>query len=107
MVISVESATSLTVDAVVDETLTAVKYRLSDPVDLEEYSMLSAFQRGIECELAFSRRMKERVDIKAMYMNELRMAMQADSRSMEPRAAGMGGTLIKQLRDYPSGADLG
>lgn len=107
VVLSVTNATSLVVDQALDETLSGVKYILSDPVDLEEASMLTAFQRGIEAELATTKRMEERRDILAIYQQQLRMAMQADARSAEPRAGGMDSGLWRRLADMPAGPDLG
>jgi len=46
-IVSVASATSLTIDAAIDATTayTSVRYIISDPVDVDAYSMLSALER--------------------------------------------------------------
>lgn len=106
-VLSVQSSTSLTVDLAMVNTLSGVKYQLSDPVDVEEASMLSPFLRGCEKEVAFTRRMEERDKIAQEYWRELKRGAQADSRHLGQRASGDQAGNLRRLRDYPAGADLG
>lgn len=107
VIMSVESTTSLTVDAVLPEAIAAVKYSLSDPIDIENGAMLAAFERGVEKEIAFSKRMKDRLDAAQHYQATLRLAMQADSRVSERRAAGAYPSYRTRLADMPTGDDLG
>lgn len=107
VVVDVTDGTTLVVDQSFTEALSGVKYILSDPCDLEEHAMLSAFQRGIERELAFNKRMQERASIEQAYFQALRFAQQADSRSTQPRAAGPQAYPGRRLADMPMGEDLG
>jgi hypothetical protein len=107
VVMSVESTTSLTLDAVVPETLSAVKYLLSDPIDVEAGVLLTAFQAGIEKELARGRRMKDREAADATYREELLMAQQADARCFEERSAGAHPGYLPRFADMPAGDDIG
>lgn len=95
------SATSITVDETIPETLTAVKYRVSDPLDMEEGAMLTAFLRTAEKHLRLMKRMKS-VDIRGedeAYMAAYLMAREADSRSLGLRIAGGVAAYRKRLAD--------
>ena len=90
MVTARASATSLTVDETLPETLTNVKYRLSDPLDLEDGVMMTAFLRCCEKQLRLLRRMRSeniRGEDEA-YMLALLQAREADKRSLAPQVAG-------------------
>jgi hypothetical protein len=78
---SVNSSTELTLDAVVSNPHTTVKYRISDIVDIESGAMFEAFMSLAELKL--SELMKdEQIPLRdQIYSNNLRLAMQADNRS--------------------------
>lgn len=61
VIASVDSATTLTLDAAVSSTtsLSGVKYTISDPIDVEPYAMLTLLQRMCEREMARSVRSAE------------------------------------------------
>lgn len=76
------SATSLTIDATVStSTLTAVGYVISDPIDIEHHSMFGALRMLAVAEyLRLARRAEFRA-YKQDAMQEVRMAMENDSRA--------------------------
>ena len=80
-VIAINSSTQLTLDAVVSNPHTAVKYRISDIVDIESGAMFEAFISLAELKLA--QLMKDdQIPIKdRTYRDNLRLAMQADNRN--------------------------
>jgi hypothetical protein len=105
VIASVESATSLTLDDVIDETLTAVKYSISDPVDVETSAMLTALLRGVESQLGKSRRMADRDELEAEYNRALILAREADSRSFQDARAGEFLSYRMRMADMPMGPD--
>ena len=84
----VSSATQLTVDQSIDTTYSAVKYQLSDPIDIEDGAMLEAYFRCCEKHLAIMRRLKDTDDCGRRYIEALIRAEEADSRSFAGRVAG-------------------
>lgn len=106
VILDVPNATTLTLDGSIPETVTRAKYVVSDPVDIEIGAMLTVFQRGIEREVALSKRMKDKADAVSLYDRELRYAQQADSRSFERRAAGMQPFYRERLANMPRGVDI-
>lgn len=104
-VIAVGSTTSLTVDAVLDESLSGVKYTISDPVDIEEGAMLTYLLRSIEKQLRIVRRMKD-MDGEEMQLEKARrVAYAADSRTSAPRAAGGPVLWPRSMADMPYEAE--
>lgn len=80
-IVKVNSATSITVDASIDTTYTGVMYTISDPIDLEATSMMTAFFRLVELELA---RLLTRADVpvrEQSWVMALRAAMENDQRA--------------------------
>ncbi len=106
VVMAVDSTTSLAVDAAFEDDYSGVKYLISDPLDLEEGAMLDAYWRCVEKELGVIRRMKDRGEMNAAYREALLLAMEADSRSFQPRSAGPGSVWPYRLRDFPAGPDV-
>jgi hypothetical protein len=86
VVMGFTSATSLTVDTAWSSTLTGVKHLISDPLDIEEGTMLTAFWRCVEKELGIIRKMKDRDLLIQLYKDALILAMEADSRSFRSGA---------------------
>lgn len=107
VIMEVTSATALTLDGVIPENLVGVKYTISDPVDIEPVTMLTAFQRGVEREIAISKRMKDRDLAEQAWRMELTEAKSAEGRILERRAAGASPAYITRLADMPLGPDLG
>lgn len=107
IVLAADSATQLTVDSAWTGTLSGVKYRLSDPVDVEEGAMLSAFLRGAEKELGYARQRKDREELNRIYQEALIRAMEADSRAFTRRAAGADPRPVYRFANMPRGADIG
>lgn len=105
VVVSVDSATQITLDDTVDEAFSAAKYTLSDPVDVETSAMLTALLRGVESQLAKSRRMGDRQEAEAEYLKALLLAREADSRSFEDSRVGGSLPYPARLADMPLGAD--
>lgn len=85
VILSVESATSLTVDAPWTASRSAVAYVVSDPVDIEPASMLNAYKRGIEAKLGHLRGREDQSRTFEAYLNEVRQAAAADARDVSPR----------------------
>ena len=104
IIISVESTTSVTVDTAIDDAHTAVKYVISDPIDIEDGAMMVAFLRCIEKQGSIARHMRDKVDFSAMYQQALIGAFEADSRSFAPRVASAGGGY--RIVDYTQAADM-
>ncbi len=95
------SVTSLTIDESLPETLTGVKYRLSDPLDLEDGTMLTAFLRCCEKQLRLIKRMRSE-NIRGeddAYMLSMMQAREADSRSLALRVAGGVVAYRRRLQD--------
>lgn len=86
-IISVPSATSLTVDTGLRESLTKVKYSISDPIDLEP-GLLAVFLRCVEKHLAILFDLKNSERIERNYENAYILAAEQDSRVHALRVAG-------------------
>jgi hypothetical protein len=84
----VQSPTKLTVLTAPTVSAPAVLYTISDPVDIELGSMLTAMLRGIEKQLAIARHLQDSTAIMAEYTVALKEAMAADSRSYQGRTMG-------------------
>lgn len=89
IVLSVESATSLTVDSVFTASRSAVGYVISDPTDIDLDVMLTCYLRTCEWKMVTNRRSKDRADVHAIYMETLRDAMSVDARYLGRRMAGV------------------
>lgn len=105
-ILAVNSTTSLTLDADPGVTLSGLSYAISDPLDLEEASMLSFFLRLCEKQLRRGRRMQDTEAEREDYKASLFEALEADNRSTMRQAVGEGG-YPRRLRDFPSGPDQG
>ncbi len=94
---AVASATSLTIDQDPLETLTGVRYAISDPVDLEAGAMITYFIRELEKQCRMVRRMEAMGDEEMQYRMALNRAMEADSRHYERENA----RVPRRLADMP------
>lgn len=106
IVVDVVSATELTLDAVVDSTLTGVKYVISDPVDIEPGAMLTCLLRGSEFQTATSRTKKDREEARMAYERALLLAREADARNFGESAAGVRRPYPYRLAYMPGGPDV-
>ena len=105
-IMDVATTTSLTLDSSLSETLTGVKYVISDPVDIEDGAMLVAFQRGCEKQLSIFRNKDSKRDAFGFYDQALERAREADARFFGPRSPGGVGYRLR-LADHPAGSDQG
>lgn len=87
MILSVTSATALTLATSTSQALTAVKYSISDPVNLDQ-AMTTLFLRCCEKHLAISFNLKDHSRIENAYAEAYTLATEADSRGMHVRVAG-------------------
>jgi hypothetical protein len=87
---SVGSTTSITMDRNADQTLSAVKYRISSLIDLEDGAMLEAFQACLRKQVATHRRMENLAATEAEYRAALIRAREADNRGHALRRAAPG-----------------
>ncbi len=85
-----------TVDQEVSFTASGLRYTISDPIDLEEDSMLTAFLRGIEKQMSMQRIMKDKPSAKNQYEEALRKAKAADSKSFAGRTVGQSYNIYRQ-----------
>lgn len=107
VITSVQDATDVFVDAVLDGPVTNVKYTVSDPLDIEDGAMLTAFLRCCEWQMARARHMKDRAEIEQEYRQALTLAEEADSRSFQSRVAGQQPANALRLAYMPRGPDIG
>ena len=89
IVTDVASTTSLTVDAAWETTRSAVKYVISDPVDIDPL-MLNAYTAGVAAKVAHLRSKEDRALAEAAYLEELRRAACADNLNAAPRGSETG-----------------
>lgn len=82
---SVANATSLTLESAAPATYTGVKFTISDPIDLDETTMMNVFYRLCEYKLAAVRPMRDRMNPAKLYQDALVLAREADSRSIEDK----------------------
>lgn len=97
----VSSATQLTVEESIDTTYSAVKYQISDPIDIDDGAMLEAFYRCCEKHVATMRRLRDADEVSGRYQEALIRAEEADSRSFAGRVAGEGYLGRQRLANMP------
>jgi hypothetical protein len=95
------NATAIEVDAAATQTVSQVKYMLSDPADINENGMLNLLYREIDKQCRMHKRMKATEE----ELNEYRMAQilafEADSTYSGPRMAHGPSVRPRQFTDYP------
>lgn len=86
------SATVVDIAGTFSQTLSGVRYVISDPIDLDEVSMLDAFQACVMKNLARTRTHKaeERDRLEDNYNEELKSAKARDNRTMQTLRVGQG-----------------
>lgn len=104
---SVTDSDTLIVDRVLNNTLTAVKYLISDPLDIEYGAMANAFLRIAEWQMAIIRSFepKNLAALMAIKDDALVTGMEADSRTSAPRSVDTEGYWSRRLAYMPVGAD--
>ncbi len=90
VVMSVTSATRLTVDHAITQAFDSVKYVISDPVDIEPLTMQSAYKRSCEKVYAHLRHSTDRAAILLAWRDEMLTAMASDSRIDADGVSGEG-----------------
>lgn len=93
------SATSIEVADPAPQGFAGVAYTVSDRLDIEERSMLNAFNRCCEMHLSMNRTLKDKPSAAAQYRVALSEARSADSRSFMGRYVGDGEGFPRRLRD--------
>lgn len=89
VILSRDSGTQLTIDASLDDAASVgpVRFRISDPIDIEPGVMQTCFMRLCEKALAEHRTFKDRPDAIALYRASLADAKAADERYEGPKLA--------------------
>lgn len=105
VIMSVESATELVVDLILPEALTGVKYRISDPLDLEYGVMLTPLLRGCEKQMSTARIMKDKPNAAAAYREAILEAKANDTRIGMMRSVGGVEGSRWNMKYQPLGAD--
>jgi hypothetical protein len=107
VIVSVQSATALTVDSAYPTTFNNVGYVISDIIDVEEGAMLNCFLRCCEKQVAFTRKNKAAMrDASDAYTTALLEAREADARHFEEKVAGQYGPYANRLAFMPRGPDI-
>ncbi len=106
-IVGYTSPTVITIDADPGLTAAGVYYTISDPLDIEEGSMLSFFWRYCESKIRLKQRMIPTPDDTRMYAECMERALEADNRSSARQATGGARGFGRRLRDMPAGADMG
>jgi hypothetical protein len=102
VIVAWTSGTSVVVADTYSGTLAGVGYIVSDPIDIEQGSMLNAFNRCCEKHVGIGRVMKDKPSANKQYLEELEKARSADSRSFAMRSVGDAGCIPRmRLRDMP------
>lgn len=81
--------------------LTNVAYTISDPVDLEPGSMLEAFLRYAEWQLAIITNRKDLANIQSNWLSALRRARAQSNTGNQVEAIGGTAAMRRRLKDYP------
>lgn len=80
VVTEVASGTSLTIDTASNAAYTTIKYTLSDPIDIAQDAMFSAFLKRVEAEFARMVKREDRAQWERDAFRATQLAMEADSR---------------------------
>lgn len=98
---AVASTTSLTVDTAPTSSLSAVKYQITDPVEMDEGCLRTAYEKGCIAQVAVFRNKKEMASAKQEYVQAVLFARDADSRYLQQRRAGWSELYPRRLKDMP------
>ena len=107
VVMSVTDGDTLVVDRVFNNSLSDIKYRVSDPLDLEYGAMTNAFLRTAEHQIGIIRGFDPKILASLMAMREdaMVLALESDSRTSAPRSVDTEGYWSRRLAYMPVGAD--
>ena len=105
-IVGFTSATEMTLDADPQQSLTSVKYSISDPVDIESGAMVVYFLREVERQCRLVKRMEAVSSEDAQYNMAWVQAIEADSRRFDRTAAGSAIPVGRFLKDMPVTADI-
>lgn len=96
---SVTDSDTLLVEDTIEADYSAVGYVITDLIDIDP-SMEEAFLRCAEWQLSVIRREKNIAEKRALYMDALQAAFEADNRVFMPRHAGDGFVRQRRLADW-------
>lgn len=99
MIINYVSATAVTIDAPAPAALTSVGFYVSDPIDFQQGTMLTAFLRMCESKLANYRKLKDKDSVQAGALFALEQGKAASQTSYAGRVAGPRSSPRLRLRD--------
>lgn len=85
---AVNGPTSITISGTPTVARSAVKYLISDPIDIDDKIMLRALRRNVERQMAFESNMDTKQSIDAQYKEALYQAIEADNRSFQSHSVG-------------------
>lgn len=94
---SIDSTTTLTIDAAADATFTTVKYSISSPIDIAPGPMLTFFTRLCEARFARLEGREDRKEREAVATDALRDAAAADNASAESNEPRFGPVRLGDL----------
>jgi len=107
VIVGYGSETSITIDEIPGQTLTNVRYSISDPLDVESGAMLTYFLREIERQIRIVRRMKPLADENENYRLTLLNALEADSRIHNSRWPQYNVGIGTRLANMPTAPNIG
>ena len=103
VVVEVLSGLSLRLSGAPMASFSELKYLISDPIDIEQGALLTAFLRCLEKQLTIARTVKEsKADAFAAYEIALKEAQAADSRSIQGQALGANRVRSVQYKNMPA-----
>lgn len=97
-ILGVTNSTTLVLDANVSNSLSGVKYTISDPIDIDPM-LHNAFLHCMAKHIAFDRGIKDAPLAEMQYQQTLRKAKGSDCRSVQPQHAGYGSSVYRRLAD--------
>ena len=106
MIMEVVDSETIVIDQPSAWDLPAVKYMISDPIDIEPGAMQTVYLRCCESQLGKIARFPDRDKLEGEYLLELERSKVADSRNTTPRSVGGQGGYGTRLANMPAGADV-
>jgi hypothetical protein len=106
VVTAVTAPNALTTDDVIPVTYTNTAYAISDPCDVEQGAMMTAFLRECEKQMRIARRIETSDWEEASYKLAMLQAREADARNLAPRTAGHQMPYGWRLANMPTGPDV-
>lgn len=106
-IVAVVSSTQVIVDEPIYTTFSGRKYVISDPIDVEQGTMLDAFLRGCEHQVCLLRSKSNANEMYKAFLDSVRMAQAADSKVIQRRSASPDNYVRPRLARFPLGGNLG